>query len=492
MPARHVSVEGKVPGPLEAGLEDVRADLGIDESFAPEVLAAAEAAARSPKLPPTDLREIEFVAIDPPGARDIDQAMAIEPHGNGWTLWYAIADVASFIEPGGVIDQEARRRGQTMYAPHRRYSLHPPVLSEGAASLLAGEDRPAQVWRLRLDDTGQVTEETVTRAIVRNRAQLTYEEVQRDLDAGTASTTLQALRDVGRLRQEQEAIRGGVSLPLPDQEVRVTESGKWRLGFRTPLPVEGWNAQISLVTGMAAATMMLYAEVGVLRTLPPAENADLRKLRQTARALSIPWPAEMDYPEFVRSLDPQDPEHAAMLYACTRLFRGAGYLPFNGAIPPTENAMHSALAAPYSHVTAPLRRLVDRYAGEVCLALSADQPVPEWVLSGLEDLPELMQESNRRANQFERRVVNLVEALVLSGRVGQTLEGSVVELDEESGKATIVARRPAVELSVRGNGMRLGSPVTVQVEQVDLKTGEVELSVVDADGETEQGADDTE
>ncbi|NLT31591.1 MAG: RNB domain-containing ribonuclease [Propionibacterium sp.] len=480
MPARHVSVEGKVPGPLEAGLEEVRAELGIAASFPPEVLKAAEAAARSPKLPATDLRGLEFVAIDPPGARDIDQAMAIETHSSGWTVWYAIADVASFVRPGGEIDEEARRRGQTMYAPHRRYSLHPPVLSEGAASLLAGEDRPAQVWRLRLDDQGLLTEETVTRAVVRNRAQLTYAEVQRDLDAGTASDTLRALRDVGRLRQEQEAVRGGVSLPLPEQEVRVTEAGRWRLGFRSPLPVEGWNAQISLMTGMAAATMMLYAEVGVLRTLPPAQNADLRKLRQVARALSISWPAEMDYPEFVRSLDPQRPEHAAMLYACTRLFRGADYLPFSGAIPPTENAEHSAMATSYSHVTAPLRRLVDRYAGEVCLALSAGQEVPDWVVAGLEDIPELMRDSNRRANQFERRVVNLVEALVLSGRVGQTLDGSVVELDEKSGRATIVVPDPAVELSVRGEGMRLGSPVTVRIDQVDLKTGDVDLTLVDA------------
>lgn len=476
MPARHINVEGDVPGPLAAGLEDLREQLGISPSFSPDVLQAAEVAARAPRMPPSDLRALNFVTIDPPGALDLDQALAIENNKSGWTVWYAIADIASFITPGDPIDLEARRRGQTFYAPHRRYSLHPPVLSEGAASLLPNEDRPAKVWRLRVDEAGRVIEETVTRAVVRSRAKLSYEEVQRDLDAGTADEQLVALRTIGKLLEEREAIRGGVSLPLPEQEVRVTESGKWRLRFRSPLPVEGWNAQISLMTGMAAASMMLYAEVGVLRTLPPADNASIRTLRHTARALGIAWPAELDYPEFVRSLDPQQPDHAAMLHACTRLFRGAGYMPFSGSLP--QESEHAALATAYSHVTAPLRRLVDRYAGEVCVALSAGHDVPDWVIAGLEDIPHLMQESNRRANQFENQIVDMVEALVLSGRVGQTMTGAVVKVNDERTRATIVVPNPAVQLTVTGDDLQLGEEISVQIDEVDIRQPHVRLSVV--------------
>ena len=92
----------------------------------------------------------------------------------------------------------------------------------------------------------------------------------------------------------------------------------WSLGFRTMLPVERWNAQISLLTGMAAASLMVYARVGLLRTLPPPDSRDVQRLHRTARALNIDWPAEQLYPDFIRSLDPSVPEHAAMVVACTQ------------------------------------------------------------------------------------------------------------------------------------------------------------------------------
>ncbi len=232
---------------------------------------------------------------------------------------------------------------------------------------------------------------------------------------------------VGQLREAKELARGGASLPLPDQEISV-EGDRWGLDFRSPLPVEGWNAQISLLTGFGAATLMLQAHVGVLRTLPPAADHDLARLRRTARALEIPWPKAMPYADFVRTLNAGVARQAAMISACTRVLRGSGYAAFNGELPP--QIMHSALAAPYAHVTAPLRRLIDRYAGEICLAICAKEPVPGWVLSELEALPEVMHESSRRANRYERAVVDLVETGLLRDRVGQSFRGVVVSVDE--------------------------------------------------------------
>ena len=140
--------------------------------------------------------------------------------------------------------------------------------------------------------------------------------------------TLALLAVLGPWREQREADRGGASLQIPEQEIVEEPAGDgdpgWRLVFRAPLPVEGWNAQISLLTGMAAAHIMLYGEVGVLRTMPPADPGALRRLRQTAKALGISWPADLDYPDFLRSLDPHRPRDAAMLNACTALFRGAG------------------------------------------------------------------------------------------------------------------------------------------------------------------------
>src|SRR3954451_8471834 len=301
---------------------------------------------------------------------DLDQAVHIERTRNGnvhgYTVHYAIADVAAFVQSGDPIDQEARRRGETLYAPDKRTPLHPPELSEDAASLLPDQVRPALLWTITVDATGEGTGVTCERALVKSRAKLNYAGVQKDLDTGNASESLQLLREIGTMREQRELERGGVNLPIPDQEV-VTSNHGWGLEFRAPLPVEGWNAQISLLTGMAAAELMIKGKVGILRTMPPADVAALRRLRQTAKALRISWPAELDYPEFVRSLNPSRPADAAMLNACAHLFRGAGYQAFSGAIP--GDAEHAALAIDYAHCTAPLRRLVDRYAGEICLAL---------------------------------------------------------------------------------------------------------------------------
>ena len=118
-----------------------------------------------------------------------------------------------------------------------------------------------------------------------------------------------------------------------------------------------------------------------------------------------------------------------MIVACTRLLRGAGYVAFNGELP--AQAQHAALASEYAHVTAPLRRLVDRYAGEICVALCAGTDVPDWVVSAMGDLPDTMIESGRRARQYENAVVDLCEAELLKDRVGETFTAVVVEVDEE-------------------------------------------------------------
>ncbi len=89
----------------------------------------------------------------------------------------------------------------------------------------------------------------------------------------------------------------------------------------------------------------------------------MARLRRVAHALRVPWPEERSYPDFIRSLDPRRAPDAAMLNASTALFRGAGYVTFQGELP--DQPVHAALAGEYAHVTAPLRRLVDRYAGEI-------------------------------------------------------------------------------------------------------------------------------
>jgi exoribonuclease R len=350
------------------------------------------------------------------------------------------------------------------------------VLSEDAASLLADQERPALLWTIKVDATGEGTEVDVVRARVRSRAQLDYANVQRQLDAGAADPMFDLLREVGELRIHREAARGGVSLPLPEQEIDI-DGDRWSLQFRTMLPVEQWNAQISLLTGMAAASLMVYARVGLLRTLPPPDPGDVQRLHRTAHALGIDWPAEQLYPDFIRSLDPSKPSHAAMVLACTRLLRGSGYVGFDGEVPAQPE--HSALASEYAHVTAPLRRLADRYASEVCVALCAGDEVPGWVHEQLHDLPATMQASSQKANAYERAVLDLVEAAVLRPHVGRSFPGVVVAVDEkERTRGDVVLQEPAVEAAVTSSApLPLGTDVQVRLAEADPATRTVRFEL---------------
>jgi exoribonuclease R len=461
---------------LRERISAIQGELEVEVDFPPEVVAAAVDAAASPRLPELDRTDIPFVTIDPPGARDLDQALHIERDGDGYVVHYAIADLSAFIEPGGALDLEAHRRGESLYGADTLVPLHPRELSEGAASLLPDQVRPAYLWTISVDADGDGTDARVERALVRSRAQLDYAGAQEMVDQGKADPVLDLLKEVGELRIHQEAERGGVNLPMPEQVVDCT-SEPWRLEFRRLLDIESWNAQISLLTGFAAASMMVYARVGILRTLPPPAPEAVTRLHRTARALGIDWPAEQTYADFIRSLDPALPSHEAMAVACTSLLRGAGYAAFDGEIP--AQAEHSALASEYAHVTAPLRRLVDRYGLEVCVALSSGTEVPAWVRERLHDLPDTMQRSGRRANAYENAVIDLIEAATLQGRTGERFTGVVVGAEsDDPRKGEAVVCEPAVAAKVTGEEpLPVGEDVVLVLAEADPATRRVRFTL---------------
>lgn len=451
---------------------DLRAELEVVEAFPAAALAEAEQAARAPRLPDLDRTDLPLVTIDPPGSRDLDQALAIARDGDGYAVHYAIADLTAFVVPGGALDLELLRRGETLYAPDVRVPLHPHVLGEGAASLLPDQTRPAALWSIALDAAGEVTSARVERALVRSRARLDYAGVQRAVDDGSADEQLLLLREVGVLRQQRGRDRGAVDLPTPDQEVSDGPDGRPHLELRAPLPVEGWNAQISLLTGMAAATMMLGAGAGLLRTLPPPDGEDVTALRRSALALGVRWEPDEPYAEVVSRLDASVPAEAAVLALSTRLLRGAGYTAFDGG--PPEQPLHSAVAAAYAHVTAPLRRLADRTATEVCLAVCADTPVPDHVRARLPELPAVMTASGRRASALERATVDLAEAVVLAPCVGEVFEAVVVDAGPRYGMVQLA--EPPVRARCEGADLPLGQRIQVRVVTADPGTRAVLLA----------------
>jgi len=167
-----------------------------------------------------------------------------------------------------------------------------------------------------------------------------------------------------------------------------------------------------------------------------------------------------------------------MITASARLLRGSGYVAFDGETP--ADPVHAALASEYAHVTAPLRRLGDRYAGEICVALCAGTDVPGWVLDRLHDLPDLMRDGGRRAAQYESAVLNLVEAGVLQHQVGETFEGVVTDVEEkDETRGTVIVQQPAVEARVTSTGpLPLGTDVDVRLTQADLPSRTVVFELV--------------
>jgi len=458
---------------IGAAFADLRDSLGVTIEFTAEVLAAAEAAARAPRLAKRDETAIPFVTIDPAQSQDLDQALHLERQDSGFRVRYAIADVAAFVTPRDPMDVEAHARGETLYAPDADALLYPPPIAHGAASLLDGETRPAVLWTIDLDAEGRTAQVDVARALVRSRRKLSYEDVQDRLDAGTATEPLELLREVGTLLQRLEAERGGVDLQIPEQEIERGPQG-YELAFRTQLPVERWNAQISLLTGRAAATLMLDAKIGIVRTLPRADDGAVARLRRTAAALGVAWPQAMTYADFVRSLDPADTHHQAVLVESTILLRGSGYAAFDGTEP--QHARHEGVAAPYAHATAPLRRLVDRYVSEVCLAVHARHEVPHWVREALPALPETMKRSSQRASQYEAGVISAVEAAVLGTRVGREFDAVVVEVDRDGDGGTVQLTKPAVTAHAKGD-LPLGERVRVRLAMADVALRQVRFEL---------------
>ena len=465
--------EGAGAGPDFAA---IRAEFDVPEEFPPNVLAEAERRAAEPPLPELDATDVPLVTLDPPGSRDLDQAVHLAARGDGFRVSYAIADVGAFVRLGSALDREARRRGQTLYSPDRRTPLHPPVLTEGAASLLPDQLRPAVLWTIDLDSDGEPVRVDLRRARVRSRAQLDYPAVQAQADAGTLPEPLALLPVIGALLERGATERGAIELGTPDQEVEAAPDGGWTLVLRGDLPVEGWNAQISLLTGRCAAALMLDGGVGVLRTLPPARPEDVARLKLLAPALGVEWPADAGPGEVIASLDPTRPGHAAFLEESVALLRGAAYTPFDGA-PPVQ-AGHAGVGAPYSHVTAPLRRLVDRFGTEVCLALAAGaEPAPE-LRAALPELPALMAASDRRTREVERAVVDATEAWLLQDRVGQTF--SAVVVDAEDGRGTVVLDEHAIRGRCQGEGLRPGTRVGVRLEEADVVARSIRFTLAAA------------
>ncbi|WP_267386699.1 RNB domain-containing ribonuclease [Sphingomonas sp. GC_Shp_3] len=451
---------------LARGLGAIRAQYQVPQDFTPEVLAAAEVAAKRVPRDHVDYTDRAFVTLDPASSTDLDQAFAIEAAGGDLLLHYAIADVAWFVADGDLLDAEAWRRGETLYLPDGKAPLYPPVLSQGAASLLPDVTRPAVVFTIRVAADGAVKLDGVERAIIRSRAKLAYETAtDADLPAGFA--------ELARRIAAAEQARGAARVDPPEQEVSAVAPGDYQLAFRPRLTAEEQNAALSLATNMAVADALVAHHTGLFRVMAAPDARAIARLRNTAQAYRLAWPAEVTLDDFARTLNAADPHQAAFMLAIRRAGQGASYAPYREGVTP----WHAAMAATYAHATAPLRRLADRYVVQAALAVANGRAIPDAVTAAFETLSKVMAKADALAGQIDRSVIDLAEAVMLSNEVGRPFAAVVTDADERGGRiqlsdAPVMARVLAPKLAP-------GDAVQVRLTGVDVEKRSITFERID-------------
>ncbi len=439
---------------LGEGLVAIREQFKLPTDFPPEALAEAAQVVQRPLSGHVDRTALEFVTLDPISSTDLDQAFAIEASGADLILHYAIADIGSFLTPGGPIETEAWNRGETIYLPDGKVSLYPPILCEGAASLLPDGDRPAILFHVRVAPDGAASLDGAERALIRSRAKLGYATV-------TPDQLPPALFELSRRIVAAEDARGASRVDPPQQEVVAHPDGNYTLEFRPMTVPELANAALSLAANLAIAQSLFAHQTGLFRVMPGPDERSLRRIRQSARALGIDWPKDEALRDLQRRLDPNVANQAALMLAIRRAGQHASYAPFHAG----ETPWHWAMAATYVHATAPLRRLADRYVTECALAIANARPVPEWVDAAFARLPDVMARGDAKAAQVSAAAVELAEAVELQPHIGEIFGGEVTDVDNRGARIQLCDK--AVLIRVMIPGAKVGDHVRLKLLESD-------------------------
>lgn len=423
----------------------------IPHVFGEETLAEAERAAKLPLTPEgrEDLRDLPIVAIDPRDARDHDDAVWAAPDedpGNkgGWRAIVAIADVSYYVRPDGALDREARRRGNSVYFPDRVVPMLPETLSAGVCSLKAGQDRAAMACHLTVDKHGKVTSWRFTRALVRLRANIAYEDAQAAHDAGTTKEgwdddVLPALRDLWgcwTLLAKARDARSPLDLDLPERQVILDEMGNIaEIRVRERLDAHRLIEDYMIAANVAAAKALEAKKSPVMyRIHEPPSREKLVSLKDYLETFDqkfalgqVITPAVFNRLIDGFSGDDRLPEiMEAILRSQTQAYYGPA------------NAGHFGLAlGSYAHFTSPIRRyadlivhraLVDSYRLEVPgkpRDLPARTGLGEADAKGLSRIGEAISALERRAMEAERETIDRYVAAYLATKVGEIVPARI-------------------------------------------------------------------
>ena len=425
---------------------------GIPNVFPETTLEEAQLAAKLPlsEEKREDLRHLPIVAIDPSDARDHDDAIWAEPDGEGgFNAVIAIADVSHYVRPGGALDREARKRGNSVYFPDRVVPMLPEILSADVCSLRQGEDRAAMVCHVTISATGKMTSTRFTRAIVRIDEVMAYEEAQRRIDENDAGENLRNLWDCWKVLAAARDARDPLNLDLPERRVVLDEHGKIaEIAVRERLDAHRVVEDFMITANVAAAKALEKKTSPVVYRVHETPSREklvtLREYLETfGKKLAL---GQVVTPSlFNRMLKDvsDESEKAQVMEAVLRSQTQAYYGP--------NNAGHFGLAlASYAHFTSPIRRYADLLVHRALVdAYDLEQPKPKGDIpqtSGLSDkdredlaaISDAISKTERRAMEAERDTIDRYVAAWLSGRVGETFETRITGVQSFGFFATII------------------------------------------------------
>ena len=450
-PVKVVEVIGDPLAPKAFSLIAI-AKHGIPHVFAEEALAEAKRAAALPlsTADREDLRNVPIIAIDPADARDHDDAIWAEPDGEGgYRAIVAIADVSFYVRPGGALDREARKRGNSVYFPDRVVPMLPEILSADVCSLVEGADRAAMACHLRISPEGKVTKHRFTRAIVRLAANIAYEDAQAAIDAGDAPETLQNLWGAWKLLFAAREARDPLELELPERQVKLNEAGRIEeIALRERLDAHRVVEDFMIAANVAGAQALEAKTAPVVYRIHEAPSRDkLMALRDYFATLGkkLALGQVITPGLFNRMLKDisDEAEKALVMEAVLRSQMQAYYGP--------ANAGHFGLSlASYAHFTSPIRRYADLLVHRALVdAYKLEQPKPNGDLpemtglserdkTALHQITDAISQTERRAMEAERDTIDRYVAAWLADRVGQEFDTRITGVQSFGFFATIM------------------------------------------------------
>jgi ribonuclease R len=507
--ARILSVLGDPGAPRAVSLIAIRQH-GLPDVFPEAALAEAEAAAAPGISGREDLRALPFVTIDPPDARDRDDAVYAEPDGEGWAVWVAIADVAAQVRPGSALDREARARGNSTYFPDRVVPMLPDRLSGDLCSLHAGADRAVLAVRLTFDAQGQKVAHRFCRGVIRSVAALHYAQVQAAVDgeaddrcAPLLERVLRPLYAAYAAAARARDLRQPLDLDLPERRIEIDDAGKVvSVAFRERLEAHRLIEEFMVAANVAAAEELVARKSPLLFRVheePSPEKLDALREVAEASGFVLARGQGLRTAHLNRLLaQAAGTDHAELMNITTlRSMQQAFYHP--------QNLGHFGLALrAYAHFTSPIRRYADLIVHRALIAAhgwGSDGLTPADI-ARLEDTAKLISEAERRSMAAERDTTDRYLAAYLADRAGQVMQGRIsgvqrfglfVKLDDSGADGLVPIREVGREFyhydpdaqvltgSRTGTVIGLGQRVTVRLTEAVPVTGGILLELLEVE-----------